>query len=394
MVRKSIIVLIAGYAFLGGGARAHARPPVVDLALELGGGALATDTAASGVKRFGMDLGVWADVRIPGLQAVAPQAAYEFVFLPGKSAVHRLGVGARLRVFRFFAKPPLSDDLVLSFDLGYVYAPTTTGDKNWFGYSVGLAYMVTRWSPVQFGPYLKFVHVVFKDARDPLFVTFGLSGSFALFEPGRKTASKPAVPSEPPEVMAQPKLEGRPGDRDGDGVGDASDLCPISAPGTRVDEQGCMMLKGKMVFPQVHFHKGSTRLTGEALLALKRLADAIAAQGKVAGISKVSVTVLAHAESQEPAGIAARRAERIRRALVAYGVPADQVEARAAPLQVVSLDRPMGPWWGRRVVFRFAIEFAKSPEAHQGDSGSGGGSGSGGDSGAAPSGDSGSASGS
>ena len=363
LVRKIICFLTAVLAAVTVWSRADARPPVVDLALEAGGAALATDSAAEEVKRFGLDLGLWADLRIPGLEALAPQLQYEFEFLPGKSAVHRLGVGARVRLFRFFDKPPLRDDLVFSFDLGYVYAPTTTGDKNWFGYSLGLSYLVTRWSPLHFGPYVKIFQVVFKEARDPLFVTFGISGSFALFESRRVVVTRPraVAAKEPPEVMAEPNLQGKPGDKDGDGVVDASDLCPITAPAVQVDDRGCMVLKGKMVFPEVHFDRGQTRLSGKALLALKRLADVVHAPEKDR-IQRVTVVVWAYAEPSEPAGIAAKRAAKIRDALIRYGVPAAQVRAQAAPVNVVDLDRPLGPWWGRRVVFKFFLDFSARPD--------------------------------
>ncbi len=364
MGRRTIVVLGLVAGMLAGRSWAEAGPPTLDLSVDLGGGALVTDAAGPGVKRGGLDLSVWADLRIPGVEALAPQAVYEFIFLPGKAGVHRLGFGARVRLFRFFSKPPVRDDLVFSMDLGYVYAPTTTGDKNWFGYSAGLSYMVTRWSPVEFGPYFRLFHVVFKDARDPVFVTFGLTGSFSLFGGKGGQAAKPkAAPGPAPEVMAEPDLQGKPGDRDGDGVGDASDLCPISAPGTKVDERGCMVLKGKMVLPDVHFDKGQTRLSGRALLALKRLADVVRVQEGVPGVARVTVTVWAYAESGEPAGIAAKRAARIREALVRYGVPAGRVGAQAAPVQVVDLDRPLGPWWGRRVVFRFHIDFAPKAQS-------------------------------
>ncbi len=317
----------------------------------LGGAGLATDTAAEGVGRFGLHTGLVADFLLPMLPGLAPELGYQFSYLPGPAGAHRIEVGAALRPFRFAGKGLDLGELVVEAALGYVRAPTEAGDANWFGFSVGAGFLfrIPALAGLFAGPYLRYEHVVFDGAADPIFLSFGVQVAYGA---GREAASapKPALRREAPVEMAKPELRGQPGDLDGDSVADASDLCPLTAPGTQVDERGCMVLKGKMVFPDVAFAPGSDRLSPKALLALKRLADAVKAQQV-----PVVVVVWAYAARGEGTDLAARRAKRVAEALARYGLDATRIQAGPVPPGTIDLDRPQGPWWPRRVVFRFKL---------------------------------------
>ncbi len=292
-----------------------------------------------------------ADFLLPVLPGLAPELSYEFSYLPGPAAAHRLEVGAALRPFRFVGKGLNLGELVVEAALGYVRAPTEAGDANWFGFSLGLGFLfrIPALAGLLAGPYLRYEQVVFDGAADPIFLSFGVQLAYGARR-RVPSAPKPAAHRRAPVEMAKPELRGRPGDLDGDSVADASDLCPLTAPGTRVDERGCMILKGKMVFADVSFSSGSDELSPKALLALKRLADAVKAQRV-----PVVVVVWAYAAPGEGTDLAGRRAKRVAAALVRYGLDAKRIQAGPVPPGTIDLDRPQGPWWPRRVVFRFKL---------------------------------------
>ena len=353
-------------AFIAGAVQeSRADSGLWNVELNVGGAALATDSAASDVKRFGMDLAIKADMPLPMLPIVAPQVQYAFEFLPGKSGVHSVMAGVRARILddkSGFALSPLwpsnakkgsiHGNFYVEGNLGYVYAPTVGGDSNWFGFSLGLGYQLAVASPMQAGLYARYQQVIFKEAKDPVFITFGISLSFGW--PREMPKKKEVKVEEPPEVMAEPTLEGKPGDIDGDSVGDATDLCPITAPRVEVDDKGCMALRGRMIFPEVLFSHGGVRLSGEALLKLKRLSDVLKAN------SSVYVQVAAHADDAGSAAdnmlLAEKRAKRIKEVLEKYGVQSARIQAAGAQPSPPPPGETKTPWWDRRVVFRFRMQ--------------------------------------
>jgi len=342
------------------GSQSRAERGKWNIEVNVGAAALATDTAAPGVKRFGLDLGLKADYPLPVFPMLAPQVGYRFDFLPGKSGVQSVLAGVRFR--------PLSDEsgypanlwpsgagkgsilgaLCVDASVGYTYAPTVSGKKNWFTYGFGLGYQLSVVSPLQMGLYVRYGQVVFPHAKDPIFVTFGLSVAFTYPKRvvRRRSTAKPRLVAE---VMAEPNLVGKPGDRDGDSVADASDLCPITAPSVAVDEKGCTVLHGKLAPADTHFEVGSDRLSGRALLAIRRLADVL----KI--YPKIWVMVIAHAADQEAADLGMRRAKKVAAALVRFGVGASRVRSMAEPPGYPPPGQTPPPWWTRRVAFRFRL---------------------------------------
>ncbi len=360
---SAVLFLLLSLALCPCEARAEAG--TWNLELNLGGAALLTDTAAPDVKRFGLDLAVKADMPLPMFPMVAPQIQYAFDFLPGKSGIHSVMAGVRARVLEGgpgFALSPLwpssapkgglHGNFYVEGNLGYVHAPTVAGDSNWFGFSLGVGYQMAVASPLHVGAYVRYQQIVFKGAKDPIFLTFGVAVSFGWPKEIMDVKEAPP-PDEPPEEMAEPNLVGKPGDQDGDGVPDEIDLCPITAPGVEVDERGCMVLRGRMMFPEILFYEGRTRLPGKALLQLKRLADTLNAN------SNVYVQVYTYADEEDSATenmmLADKRAERIKEWLVKFGVQTARIKSSSGPAERPPPGREKPPWWERRVDFRFRI---------------------------------------
>jgi outer membrane protein OmpA-like peptidoglycan-associated protein len=343
--------------------RAHGEHGLFNVELDIGGTALATDTAAEDVKRAGLDLSVSADMPLKPLPMLAPQIGYTFDFLPGKAGIHMISAGLRARVLdddSGYGLSPLwpsgakkgsfHGNLYVEAGLGYVHAPTAGGDDHWFGFSFGVGYQVSLTSPIQMGPYVRYQHVVFNDAKDPVFISFGVSISFGY---PKKIEAAPAEPKRPPEKMAEPTLEGKPGDRDGDGVGDATDLCPITAPGVTVDDKGCMELRGKMIFPELLFEKSTVRLPPDALLLIKRLADVLKAHSNVY-VRVVSFSDELPSETENLA-LAEKRAQKIRKLLMEHGVQAARIQAEGSRPKPPPPGEAKTPWWERRTMFRFRV---------------------------------------
>jgi outer membrane protein OmpA-like peptidoglycan-associated protein len=349
------------------GPEARAEQGPFNIHLGVGGTALATDTAVSGVKRVGVDLNIRADVPLPGpVRMLAPQVGYAFDFLPGKSGVHAVLAGLRVRPLndqsgylwnmwpRHAKRGSWQGNLYIGGAVGYVYAPTTVGDKHWFGFEFDVGYQFSLASPIQIGPYVRYQHVVFKGSKDPIFIGFGLSISFGYpSKAARATGPPPKAPPLPRVVMPEPKLEGKPGDKDGDGVGDATDLCPISAPKVEVDKKGCLALKGKMVFPELTFRAKTPQILGLGLLALKRLSFVLKAH------SNVYVTVTAFADdmgnAQKNLTLANKRAQAVRKALVDFGVQPPRITATGSGPAPPPAGTPQPAYWPRRVEFRFRL---------------------------------------
>jgi outer membrane protein OmpA-like peptidoglycan-associated protein len=310
-------------------------------------------------------LALRVDMPLSMLPMLAPQVGYSFDFLPGKSGLHAATAGVRVRILNdesgwglgglWPARAPKGSwhgNLYLEGNLGYVHAPTVGGDAHWFGFGFGLGYQVSLASPLQLGPYVRYQHVVFKGAEDPVLISFGVSIAFGYPKKIPKTV-KDEKKAAPPEKMAEPRLAGKPGDKDGDGVGDATDLCPISAPKVAVDQKGCMELRGKMIFPEVLFSKGGLRLSGEALLTIKRLSDVLKAH------SDVYVRVLAFADDGKSAAenqkLAQARAQKIVSLLKKHGIQAARLQAVGSRPTPPPPGVTKTPWWDHRVVFRMRM---------------------------------------
>lgn len=351
---------------------ARAENGLFNLHLELGGTALATDTAVKGVKRAGLDLTVRADYPLPMFRMLAPQITYAFDFLPGKSGVQAFMAGLRVRPLNdesgYFAslwpskarKGSIWGNLFVSASLGYVYAPTASDDNHWFGFGFEAGCEFSVASPIQMGPYVRYQQVVFTGkAKDPIFIGFGLSISFGY--PTRMPAQaakapppKPRVAEEVEEPMADPGLAGRPGDKDGDGVPDEKDQCPITAPRVEVEATGCMALKGKMVFWSLQFNPKTTVLTGKGVLALKRLSDVLKANKSVS----VSVSVFAddHQNAVKDLDLANKRAQVVRRRLIRFGMDQKRITSVGSRPQPPPAESPVPlDRWNKRVEFRFQM---------------------------------------
>jgi OOP family OmpA-OmpF porin len=121
---------------------------------------------------------------------------------------------------------------------------------------------------------------------------------------------------------------GRSLDADKDGVFDGLDLCPETPIGVPVDAKGCPALfeKGELVLEGVSFKSGSDQLTDESRVVLDEVAESLKAW------PDVKVEIGGYTDSQGAAAgnlaLSQKRAESVRRYLVAAGVSAFQLEAK------------------------------------------------------------------
>jgi len=325
---------------------------------------LVSDAAVAGVGKTGADFTLGVDVPVHRL--VSPQLSYGLLYLPGAGnlevGVNLLLVGARFWLVNdehgflanLWPKGPKGNawgNLWASFDLGYAHAPTVSGKSNWFAFQVALGYEFSLASPIQIGPYLAYRQVV-KDGTDASFIALGLSFSFGWPKHLRRAPGpRRATPPRP-----RPNIRGRPGDRDGDGVGDGADQCPSTPPDQKVDTKGCEYIRGRMIFPGIRFVGYTTQLAPGARFELRRVAELIRAH------PEVQVEVGGHTDApggpEDNLRLSLKRAEQVRSVLVQMGAPARQLTARgygvSAPLLLVGTPEQRRAK-NVRIEFRFSV---------------------------------------
>src|SRR6202008_3783814 len=81
--------------------------------------------------------------------------------------------------------------------------------------------------------------------------------------PVQSSAEPRVVEIVPPAPPAAPPV-----DSDRDGVGDASDRCPNTLTGARVDATGCITEAQVLALPNINFRPGSTELTEDSKVRL------------------------------------------------------------------------------------------------------------------------------
>lgn len=141
-------------------------------------------------------------------------------------------------------------------------------------------------------------------------------------------------------------------DSDGDGVMDAADQCPGTPPGTRVDVQGCGE-QAEVVLQGVNFEFDSDRLTASAQEVLRPIAGLL--QG---GLAAIRVEIAGHTDAvgtdDYNQALSARRAYAVKQFLISQGVSASRLIATGygSSRPVASNDTAEDRARNRRVVFR------------------------------------------
>jgi OOP family OmpA-OmpF porin len=141
------------------------------------------------------------------------------------------------------------------------------------------------------------------------------------FSFGRPAAT--AAPPPSPAPAAAPSPAPVPPDSDGDGVADASDRCPGTPLGTKVDANGCPYT---VTLGGVNFAFDSAQLTPESRTVLDSVAAGLAEH------PRLRVEMQGHTDSVGSEAynmsLSQRRADAVRNYVISRGVPAAQVEAR------------------------------------------------------------------
>ena len=198
-------------------------------------------------------------------------------------------------------------------------------------------------------------------------------------QPAPAAAPAPAPAPVPAPVAAVPAPA--PADSDGDGVPDNADRCPGTAPGARVDAQGCELDSDKdgvvdrldkcpgtkpgakvdasgCEIPQVITLKGVNFATNSAALTPPSMGVLDEAAATLAKNPDVKAEVAGHTDSTGSAArnrtLSQQRAESVMRYLVSKGVPAANLTARGyGPDQPVADNRTAaGRSANRRVELR------------------------------------------
>ncbi len=137
--------------------------------------------------------------------------------------------------------------------------------------------------------------------------------------------AEPVAVVEPdPQPAPQPVVVENP-DRDGDGILNASDACPGTPPGTKVDERGCE-LQEVIVLEGVTFASNSAELIGESATILNGVATTLKRY------PEKLVEVAGYTDSRGGATynqqLSERRANAVRDYLIGQGVSAERLTAR------------------------------------------------------------------
>jgi outer membrane protein OmpA-like peptidoglycan-associated protein len=331
--------------------------------LSFGAAVLTNDAAADGIRSAGFDFNVKVDV--PVHRWVAPQIGYGLIYLPGagsaEAGVNMVMVGARMRLINdekgylvnVWPSLPRGNswgNLWVELNLGYAHAPTASGVSHWFALELGVGYEFSLAGPLQMGPYLSYRQVFVKKEL-PAFVCLGVSISFGY----PKKIPKVVRVYKRPRPQPRANIVGRQGDRDGDFVGDGIDKCPSTPPQSKVDENGCEYIRGKIMLPGLRFKPGTTTLIPSAVFLVRRMAEIIKSH------AEVKVEIGGHTDEpgsvQDNLKLSLTQAQVVRDKMVQMGVPRTRltVKGYGVSTPVKRSETPEGKKANRRIEFRFSI---------------------------------------
>jgi OOP family OmpA-OmpF porin len=134
----------------------------------------------------------------------------------------------------------------------------------------------------------------------------------------------------PPAVVEAPPPPAAPLDSDGDGVPDERDQCPDVSGTDHADAPGCVPRPCLTVLPpseivvrfEIEFAAGDAQVPSSAGAGLDELSDVLREH------PELELVIVGHTDSTEPEALSRNRAESVRNALVARGVPALGLTAR------------------------------------------------------------------
>lgn len=164
--------------------------------------------------------------------------------------------------------------------------------------------------------------IVDRPVVNPQVVDIPLEGELASELPPVPAAAPVPEPQVPQTTLAtRPTVE----DNDADGVLNAADACPDSAPGAPVKNDGCAIFGG--VVEGVNFQPGSDRLTSEANEVLDEVAQTLQEY------PDIRLIIEAHTDNEGPAAVnlqlSKRRAIAVARYLIDAGISGSRLKPQA-----------------------------------------------------------------
>ena len=145
------------------------------------------------------------------------------------------------------------------------------------------------------------------------------------------------------------------GDADGDGVLDGDDLCANTAPGLTVDAKGCAV-EQTLVLQTVTFETDSAVLTGQAVLTLDQIVQAMSGQ------PNIRFEIAGHTDNVGSAAynqiLSQQRAEAVLQYLVGKGIDASRLSAKGygETQPIAPNTTPAGRESNRRVEFKVILQ--------------------------------------
>jgi outer membrane protein OmpA-like peptidoglycan-associated protein len=333
----SALVLVAPRAV-------RAQSALARLALrgELTGGAMLTDYQAQ-VLHLRPAIAGAGRVAFTIVGPLAVQASFASAYFPsdlGAGQLYTLTGGLRFepkvgRVGRFF----------IDANLGAGFMP----DRTRFAFDVGLGFEFALGRYVGLGPVVRYGQAVAAPPNDypsdAIYLTAGASLTVRFGDPDRDPRrdddgdrvrnAEDECPDDPAGLHPDPRRRGCPlPDRDGDNVPDARDACDDlpGAPSQDPRRNGCpglvVLERGQLrINEEIRFRFNSDEIDPDSRPVLESVSDALRAEPEIRRVS-----IEGHTDDTGEADVnqrlSERRAESVRRWLVAHGVAENRMEAR------------------------------------------------------------------
>jgi hypothetical protein len=254
-----------------------------------GGGTLLNlnDRMAEGVSATAIALTGAGELTLPDLHPALPPlrvaTGLDLAFFSGSAFVGN--VSLLVGVAKPFTFAGLGWEAYATLGPAFTLAPTRDAGSTWVS-TVVKAGLRCESCPLGAGVYVSLQQIWMSDVKDPWMFGAGLEVRFDLHgrpapvvmpvDPGKKPVKTPDGPAVDPE------------DPDGDGVKGATDACPSSGAGARVDANGCETVADGMALADGLFAPGGATLTTIGERECRRLAELLGRNAQLAVVLQVT----------------------------------------------------------------------------------------------------------